>query len=163
MPVVNIDMQMNQLVILTEREKSTCTSEKRNFTEGDIVVNQAICWLLLVCPKWKKKQKTGSFYQQRWTLPAEPFKKMKWVGYEVDIEKTCSCEPTKDWTHQWESGDNGARSPRWVSSFYNWRLPHQWCCSTEGSRHLYTPVGIRIIASHLELVAINWITSIIGS
>lgn len=54
-----------------------------------------------------------------------------------------------DSTRQCESGDTNACSPRWVSGFYNWTLLHQWCCSTEESRHLYTPVGIHVIASHL--------------
>lgn len=87
----------------------------------------------------------------------------KWSYNEVDTKKNMfTSTKQKDRIRQWESGDTGARSPRWVSGFYNWTLPHQWCCSTEGSRHLYTPVGICVIASHLELVAINWITPIIG-
>lgn len=43
-------------------------------------------------------------------------------------------------------GVQGHQSLFPLVGFYNWRLPHQWCCSTEGSRHLCTPVGIRIIA-----------------
>lgn len=90
----------------------------------------------------------------------------KWTDNDADARKIKTKhvpeQQLKDGSHQGESGTTGAPSPRWVSAFYNWRLPHQECYSTEGSRHLYTPVGICIIASHLELVAINWITPIIG-
>lgn len=169
-------MQMNRLVIQRlvrgKWKKSDCTWEKRNFTEGDNVNTELFLVMVFTgatSMKKNKKQKLNDDLAAcicstvNWTI----WEIKKWTDYKVDTGKKKQSKHVpehqqKDGTHQWESGTTGAPSPRWVSGFYNWRLPHQECCSTEGSRHLYTPVGICIIASHLELVAINWITPIIG-
>lgn len=74
------------------------------------------------------------------------------VGKEDEAEtETSSFAPTKGPMGGrggvgWRLGSAAACSPHWGSGFYNWRLPHHWCCSTEGSRHLYMPVGTRVIA-----------------
>lgn len=148
-------MQINRLVIQLLVKKRSQTAHLRRKTSLRVTLLRTTlfsgCYWCDQYEKKKIKKKFGSLYQQQWALPAEPLK--KWRSGRITTLTQKKKKPQhvpvhqqKDRTHQCESGDAGARSPRWVSGFYNWRLPHQWCCSAEGSRHLYAPVGIRIIA-----------------
>ena len=123
---------------------------ERNLAEGDIAKENNLVVIGVTNAEKKQNKKVI------WQFVSAAVSAASWTTYEmrklseneVDTlkkkKKKCSSAPTKGRTHQWESRDAGACSPWWLSIIG--RLPHQWCCSTEGSRHLCTPVGIRIIA-----------------